>query len=128
MEVPIKSSTIPYLAKDILDLYATVRVIPNDKQSKIWINPLTLLAFSDLFQDCLEPNEEVWIISEFDSIEIKMVTDFISEGILPLPMQDLLDKKIPTSISQVFKSFGIDLEEILAPPTQPHWLSPLLGT
>ena len=52
------------------------------------------------------------IITEFDQKEVEILSKFCTQGILPLPLNDLA-KKIPCEIVKVFSGFGIDLYNIL---------------
>ena len=52
------------------------------------------------------------IITEFDQKEVEILSKFCTQGILPLPLNELA-KEIPCEIVKVFSGFGIDLYNIL---------------
>lgn len=82
MAVPIKSLTIPYLSREILDKWANLTIFCGVDGQKTKINPLALSAFSPVLKEAIL-QDEVVIISEFSRQEIQTLVDFVSEGILP---------------------------------------------
>ena len=69
----IKGSEIPYLKKDILELYNNVTVIGVDK-SYVKMNSLIFCAVSQFLKNVFhEENEEHTIITEFSFEELKQM-------------------------------------------------------
>ena len=110
----LKTSRIYYLTDDFVEFTDCVKICSNDGFS-ITINKLFLVAFSPLLKSTFEnlPDaEEIIISSEFNKNDIKIVTDFCSMGILPLPLETISTKK-PEELIKLFMTFGIDLLKVL---------------
>jgi len=110
-KIQIRSNfpTVPYLKSDILNKFGNLIVKTADRL-EFKINSLILVSVSQLFQNFLKniyaDAQEVVILSEFDSSDLKMFREFIMEGYLP---------KNPKSskTENIFQSFGIDLDMII---------------
>ena len=112
-----KCSEIYYLQQNnpIFDTNQDVK-IKSRSGEEVNFNRLFLVPFSPIFNcifSLLEDSESnLTIITEFDQKEVEILSKFCTQGILPLPLNDLA-KEIPCEIVKVFSGFGIDLYNIL---------------
>ena len=108
--IPLRGSQIFYLDKNHLDQNLDVTLI-SESGEKIGVNHLQLVALTRdfLFEQLFDEN--IFITTNLNFKDLKMVANFITEGILPLP-QDTLRAKIPENISAIFSSFGIFLDQL----------------
>ena len=86
-KIHIKSSLpkVPYLNIDIIKKYGNL-VIKTADGLELKINSLILVSVSPMFNDFLKEINDVQdlvILSEFDSSDLKMFREFIMEGYLP---------------------------------------------
>ena len=99
---------MPYLNNDIIKKFGNL-VIKTADGLELKINLLILVSVSQMFKDFLnEINDDVLdvvILSEFQSLDLKLFRDFIMEGYLP--------GLISSKVEQLFQSFGINLSEIV---------------
>ena len=110
-KIQIRSSfpEVPYLKSEIINKFGNIIVKTADRL-EFKINSLILVSVSQLFKNFLknidDDIQEVVILSEFDSSDLKIFREFIMEGYLP---------KNPKSskIEKIFQSFGIDLNRII---------------
>ena len=108
MAVPIKSSNIYYLEKEILDSFSDVCFVSNGV--KIPVNSLVLSAFSDIFAS-LSPelfDEKITVITEFTPEENDLVAKFVMEGVIPHENLTIVRE----TYSHIFAAFGINLERV----------------
>jgi transcription elongation factor Elf1 len=98
----LKSPQVWYLDIQHMDKCSNVTLISKDG-SKIRINSLILACFVEFLQV-----DTTVIITNLASRHLSMIVDFCSKGILPSLLSDNDDIN-----KSVFKSFGINLEEIL---------------
>jgi KRAB domain-containing zinc finger protein len=68
--------------------------------------------FKSIFSLLEDTESNLTIITEFDQKEVEILSKYCTQGILPLPLNDLA-KEIPYEIVKVFSGFGIDLYNIL---------------
>ncbi len=111
--IPIRGTQIYYLSKEHLNNFQNVTLV-SESGDKVKVNHLQLAAFSGslfLHLDLTEPDECV-VSTNLSYEDVKTVADFISEGILPQPMEQLR-KEVPQSLRTLFDSFGINLSKIL---------------
>lgn len=114
--IPLRGTEIYYLDKAHLERYSNVTLISECGQ-RIKVNHLQLAVFTTLLtRDSFEDSEDFVITTNLDYKDLNIVKDFISEGILPAPME-VLSKEIPPEINAVFQSFGIHLSQILSGET-----------
>ena len=112
-----KCSEIYYLQQNnaIFDTNQNVK-IKSRSGEEVNFNRLFLVPFSPILKSIfalLEDSESnLTIITEFDQKEVEILSKFCTQGILPLPLNDLA-KEIPYEIVKVFSGFGIDLYNIL---------------
>ena len=99
---------VPYLNSDHIKKYGNL-VIKTADGLELKINYLNLVSVSQMFKNILiEINndiQDVVILSEFESMDLKMFRDFIMEGDLPK------SSKKSSKVRKLFHSFGIDLME-----------------
>ena len=99
---------VPYLNSGHIKKYGNL-VIKTADGLDLKINYLNLVSVSQMFKNILkEINndiQDVVILSEFESMDLKMFRDFIMEGDLPK------SSKNSSKVKKLFQSFGIDLME-----------------
>ena len=111
--IQIKSSLpkLPYLNIDIIKKYGNL-VIKTADGLEMKISMLILVSVSQMFRDFLkEINDvqDVVILSEFESLDLKMFRDFIMEGYF----FKIIGGSISSKVQKIFQSFGINLNEIM---------------
>ena len=113
-----KCSEIYYLQQNtnpIFDANQDVK-IKSRSGDEVNFNRLFLVAFSPIFKSIFsilnDSESNLTIITEFDQKEVEILSKFCTQGILPLPLNELA-KEIPYEIVKVFSGFGIDLYNIL---------------
>ena len=112
----LKSSHIYYLdLNSITDQNQDV-AIKSGSGGQINLNKLFLVPFSPLltsiFSNIVEETCNFTIITEFNPFELEILSNFCTQGLLPMPIQDLA-KEIPIELLNLFKAFGIDLTRTL---------------
>ena len=111
--IQIKSSLpkVPYLNIDIIKKYGNL-VIKTADGLEMKIDMLILVSVSKMFRDFfkeINDVQDVVILSEFDSLDLKMFRDFIMEGYF----FKIIGGSISSKVQKIFQSFGINLNEIL---------------
>ena len=110
-KIQIRSSfpEVPYLKSEIINKFGNIIVKTADRL-EFKINSLILVSVSQLFKNFLknidDDIQEVVILSEFDSSDLKIFREFIMEGYLPKNAKS-------SKIEKIFQSFGIDLNRII---------------
>lgn len=107
MAVPIKNADIPYLSRHVLDKFHLVELISKDGK-RCQVNALLLSAFSDILLSFQNDLEDIKIISEFNEDELKIMLDFISQGIFPPGITSVNEFNL--KFNYLFNAFGIILE------------------
>merc|ERR1711935_394779 len=109
--VPLRGSPIFYLDKEHLSNNANVTLISQNGET-LKVNYLQLAIFNRLLLNENFEDEPAVITTNLDINDLSMVSNFITEGILPLP-QETLKRQVPENIGAVFQSFGIFLDQVL---------------
>ena len=94
----LKATSIPYLEKDIIEKYATLKFCSLDN-NVLAINPLMLVALKSRVISNMQ-DEECSVFTEFTIEELNALNDFICTGNCNM-----------TLARNVFASLGIDLEK-----------------
>ena len=79
MTVLIKSPTIPYLQKDVLEEYATLKFYSVNNEV-LHINPLILLALKSSVISAAEDSQECSVVTPFSIDELKALKEFSFTG------------------------------------------------
>ena len=79
MTVLIKSPTIPYLQKDVLEEYATLKFYSVNNEV-LHINPLILLALKSSVISAAEDSQECSVVTPFSIDELKALREFSFTG------------------------------------------------
>ena len=90
------------------------------------INQLLLLAWTRIGRQSNDSNtlirtvqtqfdlsQDVIISSNFESSDLRAITDFLVKGILPFSHSEVFADKISNNVLHLFQCFGIDLKSIL---------------
>lgn len=110
--IPIKGPAIPYLDTNHLKSHFNVTLVA-ENGSKIMVNNLQMAAFSRPMLEALIDNDEDTIITtNLDQDDLIMVANFITEGLLPMPCEEL-QNSMPDHVAKTFLSFGIFLKDVL---------------
>ena len=110
--IPIRGPGITYLDLDHLKSHFNVTLVA-ENGSKIKVNSLQLAAFSKIMQRALiDSDEDITIATNLDQDDLMMVANFITEGLLPVPCEEL-KTRMPDRIAKTFLSFGILLKDVL---------------
>ena len=108
----IKSSDIFYLHLSHVQDHQDVLLKSISGQAKT--NKLFLAAFSPMLKQCFSANlqdndDHFTIITDFQHEDIEILSKFCNQGQLPMTT----DEQVPVDTLALFKSFGIDLPQIL---------------
>lgn len=110
--IPLRGTEIYYLDKHHLEQCSNVTLI-SDCGQRIKVNHLQLAVFTTLLNgESFETSEDFVITTNLDYKDLNTVKDFVTEGLLPAPME-VLKQEIPAEINAVFQSFGIQLGQVL---------------
>jgi hypothetical protein len=112
------ASTIFYLDQDHIKTQTSIVRLVSMSGSSVNLSKLLLVAFSSGLQKPLEDleskeeSDETVLITEHSLEDLLTITKFCSEGLLPIPLEQL-EQNIPDEIQGLFWTFGIDLNKVL---------------
>ena len=109
--IPIRGAKIHYLDREHLLQNLNVNLM-SQNGARLKVNHLQLAAMSKNILLGQDLNDEIFITTNLETHDLSLVANFITEGLLPLPI-DELRRHIPTHLDMVFQSFGIFLDQIL---------------
>ena len=119
------TSRFPYLNEKVLKEHSDIRI--TSYESEVFhINQLLLLAWTRIGRQSNDSNtlirtvqtqfdlsQDVIISSNFESSDLRVITDFLVKGILPFSHSEVVADKISHKVLHLFQCFGIDLKSIL---------------
>ena len=121
--------SVPYLDDSHAQEYADVIVKSEDgidfRFNKLFFVALmtmgaenkSLWSTNKLNPDLLDHwtiDQEIVISTNYTYQDLKIICDFIMQGILPCPIEDIFSGKMAGNLMEIFHSFGLDLTSILA--------------
>ena len=120
MKLKQNSDYISYLSKAVIQEFADITIKSNDGENYN-LNKLLLVSWSqieghqlkDILLDHFKNNEDIIVSCDFNSQDIKLFCDFVMEGLLPYSADEIIAGKISREALQIFKSFGVNLEQII---------------
>ena len=112
-EICMKSfkGKLPYLEDSVLGQFSNV-IIKSEDGTEFYLNELLFVSWSKCGIEMIKDsyvNDKIIISSEYCKSELNMFCDFITKGILPCSIIDILNGKISPQLLNVFQSFGVDL-------------------
>ena len=122
MRLALDSVTeVPYLKDPNISQFADVKV-KSENGTEFRFNKLHLVALmmwspnnlNPDIHECLNTNQDFTISTNFSCQEIKMICDFVMEGILPCPIDEIFSGEMSRNEVDIFNTFGLDLASILA--------------
>ena len=120
---------VSYLAKDHLDAFANVKLVSSDG-GVVRLNSIMLAINSQCIFDALysmnetASDEDFVMATNLSQAECEMVASFVTEGVLPKPLDELLANPNDEA-NQVFRVFGITIDPSKRPKLMPPCPSPL---
>ena len=109
--IPIRGTQIFYLQREHLNLNFNVSLVSISGEV-LRVNHLQLAAFSQHLLIGQDFEGDTIINTNLSYHDLSMVASFITDGILPMPENEL-KKHVPPDIGQIFTSFGIFLDQVL---------------
>ncbi len=118
--VVLKSSVaLNYLTRDYLAENANVKVVSSDGIA-FKMNHLAMSSFSNLLYSILcdvwehrEISESIVISTNIDSSELRLIENFVTEGLLPHPAEELKASADTFASKNVFDAFGYNLVSLV---------------
>ena len=113
---PLIFTRVPYLEDSNIEEHLNLTITSEDGHELLF-NNLFLVSWSEIskriIEDAANLDTKMVILSNFSRSDLKVFQDFIMKGVLPMSDADILRDMLPSSIQNIFSSFGMDLKKIL---------------
>ena len=113
---PLIFTRVPYLEDNNIEEHLNLSITSEDGHELLF-NNLFLVSWSEISKQIIEDaanlDTKMVILSNFSRSDLKVFQDFIMKGVLPMSDTDILRDMLPSSIQNIFSSFGMDLKKIL---------------